>query len=161
MPIQIVSALGGSGTGSGTNDWARLLQRGAAEVRNMSATQSRTALIRISCGAQHTPEAAEASRQAASNASPQRFVTSGTPHSAPTAQESEVDTGVWQRATLRENYWPVWSAADSGDPHSDPGAPDADGGEGSGDESVLSGLMLERFDDDERWRELARTGRAL
>lgn len=127
----------------------------------MSATQSRTAPAdRISCDAQQRWEA-EAARQAASNATPQRFVTSGTPHDTSNAQ-FEADSGVWQRVPLRDNYWPhEMSAADSGDRKSDPDAPDADGGAGSDTGSSLSGLMLERFDDDERWRELARSGRAL
>jgi hypothetical protein len=64
--------------------------------------------------------------------------------------------------TLANEGWEkFWAAADSGEIESAMEPSAADGGEGSDRESVLAGLMLERFDDDERWRELARTGRAL
>jgi hypothetical protein len=128
----------------------------------MSATQNRTAAERLSRGADQRWETAEAAGQAASNATPPRFVTSGTPHDAANRARFEPDSGVWQRVPLRENCWPhAMSAADSGDRRSDPDLADADGGEDSDTGSSLSGLMLERFDDDERWRELARSGRAL
>jgi hypothetical protein len=124
----------------------------------MSASHTRTAPAeRVSPAAQQRREAADAARRTSIDATPQRFVTSSTPH----AGSIEPESCIWQHASL-ENWWPYTSsAADSGERRSEPDLPAADGGEGSEGGSVLSGLMLERFDDDERWRELARTGRAL
>jgi hypothetical protein len=129
---------------------------------NMSATQSRTAPAERVSQAERSWEADQAVRHTASNATPPRFVTSGTPQDASSSTEFSSDSSAWQRTSLRENCWPhPWSAADSGERNSDPDVADADGGENAESGSSLSGLMLERFDDDERWRELARSGRAL
>jgi hypothetical protein len=64
--------------------------------------------------------------------------------------------------TLAESKWAqFWAAADSGEAQFDREGADADGGEQADTGSHLAGLMLERFDDDECWRKLARTGRSL
>jgi hypothetical protein len=62
--------------------------------------------------------------------------------------------------SLSEDGWArFWAAADSGevDNLESPATDVSDSDQGS----VLAGLMLERFDDDEQYRELVRTGRAL
>jgi hypothetical protein len=86
------------------------------------------------------------------HATPERFATSGTPH--------DDDWDDLFRASFPNGRWAqFWTAANGGEPSSETEASEADGGElGS---SYLSGLMLDRFDDDEQYRELARTGRAL
>jgi hypothetical protein len=93
-------------------------------------------------------------------------VTSGTPHRAAVggaAIDPDRDhfQGTATMTLANEGWEKFWAAADSGELESTTGSDAADGGEGSDRESFLAGLMLERFDDDERWRELARTGRAL
>jgi hypothetical protein len=120
----------------------------------MSATQSsRTRGAHAGPQQRFGAEALEA--DTTNHATPERFATSGTPHA--------VTGDPWDdlvRTSLPSGRWAqFWTAADSGEQASESGETEADGGDvGS---SYLSGLMLERFDDDEQYRELARTGRAL
>jgi hypothetical protein len=132
----------------------------------MSASQTRRAradrTARISGAAQIDAEIAK--QETAIPATPELFATSGTPHAAEMGRTGRDTDREWEdkvRMMSAEAQWSeFWAAADSGEPLPDSSTADADGGDRySG--SVLAGLMLERFDDDENWRKLARTGRAL
>lgn len=120
----------------------------------MSASQMRVAESdrTPSEGAVNAIVSAFAKQSNAGNATPARFVTSETPHHKDWEETASM--------TLSNDQWThqPWTAADSGELDSSQ-APDEQ--VDSADLGFLAGLMLERFDDDERWRELARTGRAL
>jgi hypothetical protein len=120
----------------------------------MSTTQSSRTRNNLT-GQQRGFGAEELESGTTNHATPERFATSGTPH--------EVGGAAWDdlvRTSLPSGRWAqFWTAADGGESTSESEESEADGGEvGS---SYLSGLMLERFDDDEQYRELVRTGRAL
>lgn len=119
----------------------------------MSATERRRARGDLA-GDQRGFGSETVESQTTNDATPERFATSGTPHAA--GGEAWNDMITTSPASRR---WPqFWTAADGGERATEPA--EADGGDGS-TTSELSGLMLAVFDDDEHWRELARTGRAL
>lgn len=100
--------------------------------------------------------------EATTNATPERFVTSGLPQEDTLVRAHiDPDLAAWEQAIAHAKQGGRWSeawiAAESGE-SSDP---EAESGDDEISRSVLAGTMLEAFDDDERWRELARTGRAL
>ena len=84
----------------------------------------------------------------ASNATPELFVTSAPPHDEPLIGPNfDADHGLWDRAidvALQEGR-----------------APDEDDEELESDADLEIDPAWFAFDDDERWRETARTGRAL
>lgn len=130
-----------------------LAEHGATEVSHMSASQIR----RASSDRAQTADAAStiagalAKPSDSDNATPALFVTSETPHREDCEETASM--------TLTNDQWNrFWTAADSGELATEQGPDDQ---VDSADTGFLTGLMLERFDDDERWRELSRTGRAL
>jgi len=132
----------------------------------MSATQSRRARAdRAPFKGEPAQIAAKvAKHETAMDATPELFVTSQTPQRAALGGAAvDPDRGDRQETltmSLSEDGWArFWAAADSGEVD-DLDSPATEVG-GSDHGSVLAGLMLERFDDDEQYRELARTGRAL
>lgn len=132
----------------------------------MSATKTRSARAdRTQLEGAPAELGDEAAKKSASNAAtPALFATSGTPPStAMDGSSVDPDRGGFEGTvtmTLSDEGWTkFWAAADSGKLDREAQSPAADRGESERD-SLLNGL-LERFDDDERWRELARTGRAL
>ena len=120
----------------------------------MSSIQRRTARD-VRAGDQKRFDTETVDPETTNDATPERFATSGTPHA--------VGGEAWENMTatsLQNTSWPqFWTAADGGESEAE--TPEADGGDATARVSQLSGLMLEVFDDDEHWRELARTGRAL
>ena len=120
----------------------------------MSSIQRRTARD-VRAGDQKRFDTETVDPETTNDATPERFATSGTPHA--------VGGEAWENMTatsLQNTSWPQFcTAADGGESEAE--TPEADGGDATARVSQLSGLMLEVFDDDEHWRELARTGRAL
>jgi hypothetical protein len=117
----------------------------ASQIRGATSDRAQTV------DAASTIAGAFAKQSDSDNATTALFVTSETPHREQCEETASM--------TLTNDQWNrFWTAADSGELDRSQ-APDEH--VDSADTGFLTGLMLERFDDDERWRQLSRTGRAL
>lgn len=92
-------------------------------------------------------------------ATAERFATS-VPPQTPGDPNPHFDRDSTEVMPLRIERQP--EIADGGEERPAAGAPAAEGGaDSSATSSLLAAMALHRFDDDARWRKLARTGRAL